>query len=80
MQIVQKIFNVVTLIFGLAASSVLGWFAYLVTIDFYERNVILLKLIHMPHYLVILPILIGSILLCVRFIVSILGEVTIEEK
>jgi C4-dicarboxylate transporter, DctQ subunit len=70
---IKKIINLITLILGLAACSILGWFSMVVTLDYYERNVVLLKLIHMPQYIVIMPIVIGCLLLFLRFIVSILG-------
>lgn len=72
---IQKITSFLTLTMGLIASVILGKFALQVAIDLYKRDVVLLKLIHMPQYIVILPIAIGSFILCMRFIVLILEEI-----
>lgn len=75
----QKITNVFTLSIAGGSSGILAWFSLAITIDYYERGIVLLKLIDMPQYIVMFPIFIGSLLLTNRFVVNILKELLNKE-
>lgn len=72
----RKLLNLVTNVLGLVACAILTWFASIVTFDYYQRGLIMYKLVHMPEYIVLLPIAIGSLLLTLRFFTNTLSGLT----
>lgn len=50
------------------ACVLLLWFSVRVTADYYQRDVVLLKALHVPQYLVLLAIPIGALTTVLRFV------------
>jgi TRAP-type C4-dicarboxylate transport system permease small subunit len=71
----RRLLELVTMFLGAMASFILAWFSLEVTSSYYVKDVVLLKLIHMPHYIVIAPIFIGSLMLGLRFLLQGISEI-----
>lgn len=72
----KRIFYLISFSLCLIACLNLSWFSLHVTLDYFQRGLILLKLVHMPNYIVILPLFIGAIMLSLRFLIILINTFT----
>ena len=73
----QYLSSVVVSFLGLIACAVLGWFAVESTYNLYTRDVIMMKMMPWPKWILIAPIPLGILLTLVQFIrnlVALLGR------
>jgi len=64
----QHLLNVIVSFLGLIACAVLGWFAVKSTYNLYTREVIMMKMMPWPKWILIAPIPLGILLTLVQFI------------
>ncbi|RFU71471.1 TRAP transporter small permease [Peribacillus saganii] len=74
---VQMYALIIAAVVGAIACSLLAWFSFNITINYFQRDIVLLKIIDMPHFIVIAPIFLGSLVMALRYISILIG--TIEE-
>jgi TRAP-type C4-dicarboxylate transport system permease small subunit len=73
----QYLFSVIVSFLGLVACAVLGWFAVQSTYNLYTRDVIMMKMMPWPKWILVAPIPLGILLTLIQFIrnlVSLLGR------
>jgi TRAP-type C4-dicarboxylate transport system permease small subunit len=73
----QYLLNVIVSFLGLVACAVLGWFAVQSTYNLYTRDVIMMKMMPWPKWILVSPIPLGILLTLVQFIrnlVALLGR------
>jgi TRAP-type C4-dicarboxylate transport system permease small subunit len=73
----QYLLSIIVSFLGLVACAVLGWFALESTYSLYTRDVIMMKMMPWPKWILIAPIPLGILLTLIQFIrnvVAILGR------
>lgn len=70
----RKHLNVAMMIIASIACILFAWFGLLATIDFYQRDIILMNVLQVPKYILLLAIPVGFLMLFLRFIRKILSE------
>lgn len=73
----QHLLSIIVSLLGLIACAVLGWFAVESTFNLYTRDVIMMKMMPWPKWILIAPIPLGILLTLIQFIrnlVALLGR------
>jgi TRAP-type C4-dicarboxylate transport system permease small subunit len=73
----RHILNIVVSFLGFVACAILGWFAVKSTYNLYTREVIMMKMMPWPKWILIAPIPLGILLTLIQFIrnlVALLGR------
>lgn len=69
---IKHVLSVITLLISLAGCLILSWFSFQLTLDSISRGLVMYKMVHMPSYILYLPITIGLTLLSLRLIMLLL--------